>query len=78
MAKTKRPKTSSTVGYGIINPYGDMWTSEVFDTPGQAKGHLERFWQNINGTDLTKFRIVRAKQVAHYVGELDPIPTGER
>lgn len=67
----KRPKTASHTGYGIMNPYGDMWTSEVFATPGQAKGHLERFWSGADGqTDLTRFKIVRAKQVAHYLGDV--------
>ncbi|MEH2501271.1 hypothetical protein V1290_000082 [Bradyrhizobium sp. AZCC 1578] len=71
MAKDKRPKTASNTGYGILNPYGDMWTSEVFSTEGQARGHLERFWRTVpGGSDLSKYKIVRARQVAHYVGDI--------
>jgi len=69
---SKRPKTATITGYGILNPYGDMWTPEVFSTIGGARGHLERFWHFQPGQDLSKFKIVRARQVAHYVGEVDP------
>ena len=74
MTKAKKPKTASNTGYGILNPYGDMWTSEIFDTPGKARGHLERFWRgnpNYGPSDLDKFKIVRAKQTSSYVGEMD-------
>jgi hypothetical protein len=70
MAKPKKPKGTSRTGYGILNPYGDMWTSEVFDTPAQAQAHLEGFWKGIQDHDLSKFKIVHAKQACSFVSNI--------
>jgi hypothetical protein len=69
MAK-KPPKTTSLDGYGIMNPYGDMWTVEVFPTTQQAQRHLERFWSGNSSMDLSKFKIVRARQTTKYTGDV--------
>lgn len=72
---TKRPRrrTARHVGFGILNPWGDMWTSEVFSTQEAARDHLAAFWRGSSSPpDLTRYRIVRARQVAHYVGEVEP------
>jgi hypothetical protein len=72
MAKNKRPKSTSLGGYGIVNPYGDMWTVEVFPTEKQARDHLERFWASgeHGTTDLSRFKIVHAKQTTSYVDDV--------
>jgi hypothetical protein len=44
---------------------------EIFPTAQEARDHLERFWSGgMHGkTDLSKFKIVRAKQTTSYVGD---------
>lgn len=67
--KAKRPAMSSHNGYGIVNPYGDMWTSTIFPSAHQAREHLRDFWSGVKGHDLSKYRIVWARQSAHYIRE---------
>ena len=40
--------TYITHGLAIINPYGGIWTSEVFQTPEAALEYLNRFWKGSN------------------------------
>lgn len=65
--KAKRPKMNSHKGYGILNPYGDMWTSHIFPTREAAKAHVRDFWSGVKGHDLSGYRIVWARQAAHYI-----------
>jgi len=56
----RKPKGTSGQEWGILNPYGDLWTYEVFETPAEARKHIADFWRDIYGNhDLTKYKIVR-------------------
>lgn len=33
-------------GIAIINPYGGIWTDELFETPEAALDYLRRYWKN--------------------------------
>jgi hypothetical protein len=35
-------------GLAIINPYGGVWTDEVFQTPEDAMKYLNEFWKGKN------------------------------
>jgi hypothetical protein len=35
-------------GLAIINPYGGVWTDEIFQTPEEAMEYLNKFWKNKN------------------------------
>lgn len=35
-------------GLAIINPYGGVWTDEVFQTPEDALKYLDQFWKGDN------------------------------
>lgn len=35
-------------GLAIINPYGGVWTDEVFQTPDEAMKYLNDFWKGKN------------------------------
>lgn len=35
-------------GLAIINPYGGVWTDEIFQTPEAAMKHLTGFWKGGN------------------------------
>lgn len=65
----KRPAMSSHNGYGILSPYGDMWTSSIFNSPTEAKDYIRDFWRGVKGHDITKYRIVWAKQSVRYLRE---------
>lgn len=49
-------------GIVIINPYGGIWGPNVFESPAQARQHLENFWRGIP-CDLTKFKLAWGEQV---------------
>jgi hypothetical protein len=60
---------STRIGFGIKSPHGNMWTSEIFNTPAEAEQHLANWWRGID-RDLSKFKIVRARQSVKYLGDL--------
>lgn len=68
--KKRSPKPAEAVGFGILNPYGDMWTGRVFETADEARCFLEGFWRGISKSDPNKFKIVRAIAEARYIGDL--------
>jgi len=57
----KRAKPARGEAWGILNPWGDVWTHDTFATPEAAKRHLVAFWSQpwFPPTDTDKFRIVR-------------------
>lgn len=68
--KKKRPRANGHNGYGIVSPYGDMWTSTIFNTADQAKAYVKDSWKDIKGNhDVSKYRIVWARQTARYIRE---------
>lgn len=44
---TKVPREQVNTGIGIVNPWGDLWTDKVFDTPEAAIRYLDAFWAEI-------------------------------
>lgn len=48
-------------GIAIINPYGGIWTGDIFQTPEEARAYLERFWKGTN-SDLSRFKLAIASQ----------------
>lgn len=60
LTKASRPKGyTDDTRFGILNPWGDVWTSETFTSEDRARKHIEDFWRGINDAgDLTMFKIV--------------------
>jgi hypothetical protein len=58
MARRSRPARHKA--WGIINPHGDIWTHDTFETAGEARAHVRRFWADTN-VDPDHFEIVRVK-----------------
>lgn len=58
----KEPKKIATPyrckRYGILNPFGDVWTPETFDTMDEARQHVASFWASKPDHDLSKYTIV--------------------
>jgi hypothetical protein len=50
-------------GIAIINPYGGIWTNEVFDTPEAAYAYLRHFWKGVPTADLTRYQLAMATQI---------------
>lgn len=59
--KPKRPKPYRAIRFGILNPYGDVWTPETFDTEDAAKRYVTEWWKQVGGPRADKFKIVRAR-----------------
>lgn len=59
--KQRRPKGAQGEAWGILNPYGDLWTWQTFGTPEQAMQHVAHFWRTTKDMDLSKFKPVRVK-----------------
>lgn len=58
----KMPKGARGEAWGILNPYGDLWTWQTFDTPELAISYVERFWRDIKTAhELSRFKPVRVK-----------------
>ena len=71
----RRPKATSRVGFGIVNPFGDMWTTDIFNSEEATRNHLKRFWSVVDSSsrDLSRYRIVRATQTTKFLADL-PAP----
>lgn len=46
------------VGLAIINPYGGVWTDEIFETPEAALAYLKKFWKERR--DFVGFKLAMA------------------
>lgn len=38
------PKVYTRKGWAILNSYNDLWSDEIFETPEDARGYVERYW----------------------------------
>jgi hypothetical protein len=60
----KKPKPARGEAWGILNPYGDLWTYETFESEDAVKAYVKRFWSDFPPSsrgDLTKFKPVRVR-----------------
>jgi hypothetical protein len=74
---TKKPKTARMAGlWGILNPWGDLWTYEAFGTQAEARVHLEKWWAAFDGSKpATGYRIVPVKVMTSV--DFSPTPPQE-
>ena len=58
----KKPRGNEGIAWGILNPWGDVWTTNTFETEEAARAHVREFWARFpEQRDLTKFKPVRVK-----------------
>jgi hypothetical protein len=58
----KRPKPARGEAFGILNPYGDIWTHETFRTEARAKAYVAAFWAGLRTTvNLEDFKVIPVK-----------------
>lgn len=67
LSKRARPHYSDH-RWGILNPYGDIWTSDTFETRSAAAAHVVDFWSREGFTaadqspsNINRFRVVPVK-----------------
>lgn len=58
MKRSSKPmRTYERTGVGIVNPYGQLWSDEVYDTPEAAIAHLRRFWNGVPAYDESRWSL---------------------
>lgn len=65
----KRPKPLRVKRFGILNPWGDLWSYETFDTVDAAGAHIAQFWKFSKDTDVSKFRVVPVRVTVSVIAE---------
>lgn len=50
---------SSDDRFGIVNPYGDLWSLETFDREDDAWAHLRDFYKNMGQSQPPDFKVER-------------------
>jgi hypothetical protein len=78
MSKPGEPYTAN--GLAIVNPYGGIWTRQLFDTPEAAIKYLRTYWGEKE--DISRFKLAPAHlevKLDEFGGKprLLAIPTGE-
>lgn len=67
-AAPKRPTPYRSRRYGILNPYGDIWSPVTFATIEEAKSHIESFWSFDPKRDLSVFAVVPVRVTVSAIG----------
>ncbi len=57
MTKMKHPLPSKMMRYGILSPYGNIWTIDTFDSAAEANRHLKKVFHGVVG-DINTFKII--------------------
>jgi hypothetical protein len=48
--------------WGVLNPYGQFWSYNTFNSEAEARAHVERFWHGLTPPgDLSRFTPVRVR-----------------
>ena len=57
---TKKPKGAKGEAWGILNPYGDLWTHETFKSEAAALEYVRAWWSwdREGGGDLARFKAI--------------------
>lgn len=62
-----------TTGLAIVNPYGGVWTNQLFKTPEEAVAYLKAFWPK--GFEAEKWKLAQAVQTIELMTEpAQPLP----
>jgi hypothetical protein len=76
MTEKRKPKPyRANWRWGILNPWGDLWSPETFQTEKQARAYADREVARLPGSDPAKFKPVRVRVT---VSVLPESPTHDR
>jgi hypothetical protein len=73
--KTKAKKASPTLQmkrYGILSPFGKIWSPDTFCDPRAAEQHVIDFWSDIKGHKKAEFAIVRVSVTVRPLKTVSP------
>ena len=66
----KKAKPARGKGLGILNPWGDLWTHNIFETEAGAQQYIRDFWSQpgFKAADrapqaLAKYRVVPVRVI---------------
>lgn len=61
IARKRQPKGAKGEAWGILNPYGDLWTHKTFESETAALEYVRAWWSwnREAGGDLTRFKPIR-------------------
>lgn len=69
-------KTYTRRGFGILNPWGDLWTGTVFDNEAEARIYFDRFWSSPGfekaDKDFSKYKVVPVSSTTQVVNPPPP------
>lgn len=63
----KKPDERVEYGIAIINPYGGIWTGEIFDDVAKAQAYLKNYWKGQEKPEIEKFSFAPAIQTTKIV-----------
>lgn len=70
--KARRPKPARGKAFGILNPYGDFWTYQTFETERAARDYVARFWGQRcfrhTSYDHRKFKVIPVRVTVSALG----------
>lgn len=56
---SKNSKAKKIKAFGILNAFGDFWTTKTFQDEAEAEDYKELFWSKIeNPPDMSKHKVV--------------------
>lgn len=58
MKPAKAPRPYAMDRFGILNPYGEIWSSHTFGTEAEGKEYVDRYWNGQPPHELKKFKVV--------------------
>lgn len=68
----KKPRGTYGEAWGILNPYGDIWTTTTFETEDAASAYVRHFWANFPGGARQNPHLFQPVRVKVHV---TPLPT---
>lgn len=56
--KTKTPRPYKMERFGILNPWGQIWSCNTFETADDARKYLYDFFAKSEDHDTSRFKII--------------------
>lgn len=76
--KFRRAKPARSTGckvYGILNPYGDLWTWKTFASEDEARAHIRNFWRGTgHEAGVDRFTVIPVRVT---VSDARPTPSAQ-
>lgn len=71
------PKPVTEHRYAIINPYGEFWSDNVYDSPEDAVRSFKAFWGESFHKHIARFKIAMVNHTVTNDDEFEPVSLTE-